>query len=110
MAFLVTDVEAEFTLLPTSQSGRSTGITSGYRPNHNFGGPSDFNLRMGQVEVPGGGWIQPGETRTVRIRFIIAQEHTIPFAPGLAWRIQEATRHVGNGKVVRVLHSELAPD
>ncbi|WP_444942902.1 hypothetical protein ACJJIK_12315 [Microbulbifer sp. ZKSA006] len=33
-------VEAIVSLLPGSESGRKKGITSGYRPNHNFGGPN----------------------------------------------------------------------
>ena len=46
------DVEAEVTLLPSSQSGREKGITSGYRPNHNFGSPENSEMRMGQITVP----------------------------------------------------------
>jgi len=35
--WLHVEVEAEITLLPTEALGRKSGITSGYRPNHNFG-------------------------------------------------------------------------
>jgi elongation factor Tu len=97
------DVEAEVTLLPSSQSGREKGITSGYRPNHNFGSTENPVFGMGQITVPKDEWIEPGKTKNVVIQFLLHEELKIELASGVVWRIQEGSRHVGNGKIIKVI-------
>ena len=96
-------VLAEISLLPAGLSGRSSGITSGYRPNHNFGGPDNHLMRMGSIAVQGNAWINPGECKEAEVLFIFPAGCEIALHEGLEWRIQEGDRHVGNGKVKRVL-------
>jgi translation elongation factor EF-Tu-like GTPase len=95
---------AKFHLLLTRESsGRRTGITTGYRPNHNFGDASNNEMRMGQIKIPDDRWIEPGETMMVNVNFIMPEGFVIDLQPGLSWRIQEGRRHVGNGKVIRLI-------
>ena len=96
-------VVAEICLLPTDLSGRSSGITSGYRPNHNFGGPENNMMRMGSIYVPGDEWIHPGTTKAAEVIFVFPKEHDIELIEGLEWRIQEGANLVGNGRVLKVL-------
>ncbi len=99
------EIEAEVSLLPSSESGREKGITSGYRPNHNFGSVENTEMRMGQITVENDEWIEPGTTKMTTISFIIPEGYIIDFAPCLTWRIQEGGRLVGNGKVTRLISS-----
>lgn len=96
-------VEADFELLPTSVSGRDSGITSGYRPNHNFESPDNHEMRMGSIIVPDDKWINPGETKKVIVHFLMPEGYLVPLSTGVKWRIQEGGRHVGNGTVLRTL-------
>ena len=96
-------VEADVTLLPTSESGREGGITSGYRPNHNFGSEKNAEMRMGQIEVVNDEWIEPGESKSVTIKFLMPEAYVIDLVPGKTWRIQEGGRLVGSGKVKKLI-------
>ena len=96
-------VEAEIFMLPTEMSGRTSGITSGYRPNHNFGEAHNSEMRMGEIIVNGDEWINPGETKKVMVHFAMPQDYLFDLVPGLTWRIQEGSRHVGNGTVLYVM-------
>ena len=97
------DVKAEITLLPSEESGRKTGITSGYRPNHNFGSAENMDMRMGQITVPQDQWIEPGKSKDVYIQFLMPDDQPINLVTGLTWRIQEGGRHVGNGKILLII-------
>lgn len=96
-------VEADISLLPKEESGRLKGITSGYRPNHNFFGPDNKEMRMGIITVDGDTWIEPGETKKAIVEFIFPDGYVIELKPGLTWRIQEGSQHVGNGTVLYVI-------
>ena len=99
-------VEAEITLFDSSITGRTLAIKTGYRPNHNFGSKENYEMRMGQITVPNGEWIQPGQTKEVKIEFLFPEGYIIQLEPGLTWRIQEGAKHVANGKILRILFSE----
>ena len=63
-------VLARISVLKTEDGGRRGPFTVSYRPNHNFGGPNDRVFYVGQVEVPEGTWVHPGETRELVFTFI----------------------------------------
>ncbi len=96
-------VEAEVTLFPKEAGGKTTGITSGYRPNHNFGSAENKDMRLGEITVDNNEWIQPGQTKMVTVHFTMPGDYIVDLKPGLVWRIQEASKHVGNGKIINVL-------
>ena len=104
------NVKAEVTLLRSEESGRKTGITSCYRPNHNFGSAENMDMRMGQITVPQDQWIEPGESKDVLIKFLMAEDQPINLVSGLIWRIQEGGRHVGNGKILKVISTDDSND
>jgi len=101
------EVEAVVSLLPSSESGRDKGITSGYRPNHNFGGPENIEMRMGQITVENDEWIEPGESKPVKIQFVMPEGYVMDLAPDLIWRIQEGGRLVGKGKITKLISSDV---
>jgi len=100
-------VEAIVSLLSCNESGRKIGITSGYRPNHNFGGPDNNEMRIGQISVENDEWIKPGESKVVKIHFIMPEGYVIDLFQGLTWRIQEGGRLVGNGNITKVISSDV---
>jgi elongation factor Tu len=54
-------VLARIKLLRTEDGGRANPSTKNFRPNHNFGGPDNRSFFIGQIEVPEGTWIHPGD-------------------------------------------------
>ena len=100
-------VEAEVSLLPTTESGLRKGITSGYRPNHNFGSADNTEMGIGQVTVANDEWIEPGQSKATTIHFLMPEGYVVDLFPGLTWRIQEGGRLVGNGKIIRVVSSDV---
>ena len=95
-------VLARITVLPREQGGRQGPFTTSYRPNHNFGGPDDRIFYIGQVEVPQGAWVHPGETRDLVIAFLNVRGISDLLQVGRTWRIQEGSRHVATGEVLAV--------
>ncbi|GAB5399210.1 MAG: hypothetical protein Aureis2KO_07950 [Aureisphaera sp.] len=98
-------VKASFTLLPTEQSGRKTGINSGYRPNHVFEYESDGQMRyafMGDIQFAQNEWILPGETHEVTVRFLTRQPIDEYLDIGRKWWIHEGPIKVGEAEVIAV--------
>ncbi len=98
-------VKASIILLPTERGGRSSPLISGYRPNHNFLGPDKDKMCMGQVTVDNDESIQPGQEKSVEILFVLLDEYVELLEPGFKWRIQEGSRHVGDGEIIEVYDS-----
>ena len=57
-------VLARVHVLAAADGGRRGPFTARYRPNQNFGSAENRNFFIGQVEVPEGEWVYPGERRT----------------------------------------------
>jgi elongation factor Tu len=91
---------ARISLLRSQDGGRNGPFTSKYRPNHNFGGPTDRVFYIGQVEVPEGTWVHPGETRELVITFLNVRGVSDLLQVGRVWRIQEGPRLVGTAEVL----------
>ena len=96
-------VLARISVLRTEDGGRKGPFTTLYRPNHNFGGPSDRVFYIGQVEVPEGSWVHPGETRDLVVTFLNVRGLSDFLHMGRTWRIQEGPKHVATGEVLAVL-------
>jgi elongation factor Tu len=97
-------VLARITVVPTELGGREGPFTKSYRPNHNFGGADDRVFYIGQVEVPEGVWIHPGETRELPITFLNVRGLAELLQLGRKWRIQEGGKLVATGEVVALLN------
>ena len=96
-------VRAEVRLLPTSEGGRTGPVSGSYRPNHNFFGPDERNMTIGSIDLPDGIQLHPGEATEVTITFWGWPGLAEQVYPGREWRIQEAMRLVGIGRVIEVL-------
>jgi translation elongation factor EF-Tu-like GTPase len=96
-------IRARISVLRTEDGGRNGPFTAFYRPNHNFGGPSDRIYYVGQVEVPQGSWVSPGETRELVVTFLNVRGLSDLLQIGRTWRIQEGPKHVATGEVLAVL-------
>jgi len=96
-------VRALISMLASDQGGRRTGIRSGYRPNHNFGGTDGRTFYIGQVEFASGELLNPGESREALIEFLRGPGLVEALRPGATWRIQEGPKLVATGSVIEVL-------
>ena len=97
-------VLARISVVRTEDGGRKGPFTHHYRPNHNFGGPTDRTFYIGQVEIPEGMWVHPGETRDLEITFLNVRGLSALLQVGRKWRIQEGGRHVANAEVLELLN------
>lgn len=95
-------VRATITMVPSDKGGRIGPFTQGFRPNHNFGSQEDRFFHIGQIEVPEGEWVYPGETRELRITFLNARGLSEMLTPGRTWRVQEGPKLIGTGTVIAV--------
>jgi len=87
----------------TDEGGRHGPFTSGYRPNHNFGGPMDRVFFIGQVDVPDDAWVQPGETRDLVVTFLNVRGLSDLLRVGRSWRFQEGLRHVATAELLAII-------
>jgi translation elongation factor EF-Tu-like GTPase len=96
-------VLARISMLSRAQGGATGPRRSEYRPNHNFGMAENRTFYIGQVEIPEGTEICPGETRDLVVEFFnvdgIAELATV----GTRWRIQEGPNLVANAEVLELL-------
>ena len=107
-------VRAKLTLYSAESGGRTTGIKSGYRPNHIFKYPlSPINhTYIGQITF-NEELIQPGETKEVTVEFItgiynpkikgsVGVETYIE--PGRKWWIHEGSHKVGEAEILAAIN------
>lgn len=97
-------VYARISVIRTEDGGRKGPFTKSYRPNHNFGGPDDRVFYIGQVEVPEGTWIHPGETHDLPITFLNVRGLRELLHVGRTWRIQEGGMLVATAEVLRIIN------
>lgn len=96
-------VQAKVRMLSAGEGGRKHPVTTRYRPNHNFGGAADLTFYVGQFEVPGDRWIEPGETAELVVTFFNVVGIADILQAGRHWRIQEGGKLVGEAEVLSVL-------
>lgn len=96
-------VKAFLTMLPESESGWKTPITSIFRPNHNFSSPENINMCFGEITMPKNQSIYPGERKEVHITFMLLAEYKKKIKPGFKWRIQAASQYFATGEIIEVI-------
>jgi elongation factor Tu len=96
-------VLARVHFLNTSEGGRASPVSGVYRPNHNFGAPDGRQFYIGQVELPNGLRLLPGDTYDLYITFLNGPHLTKHLQVGRCWRIQEGARHVATAEVLVLL-------
>lgn len=94
-------VLAKVRLLPETKWSKRAN----YRPNHNFFGPEDRNMTVGEIDIPEGEVLLPGETMEVPITFINWPGLEGQIYPGREWRIQEGAMLVGIGTIIEIIPS-----
>jgi translation elongation factor EF-Tu-like GTPase len=90
-------------VLTSADGGRSGPFAAKYRPNHNFGDAENRHFFMGQVELPEGEWVYPGETRELTIMFFNVAGLREQLTAGRRWRIQEGWRLVATAELLSLL-------
>ena len=93
-------VEATISFLSTEAGGRNQGVSSGYRPNHHFGG--DDGLWDAMHIYPDKIRVEPGETVRALLYFPAPERHARRFFVGFRFKVQEGGRVVGEGEVTKV--------
>jgi elongation factor Tu len=99
------DIEAEISFLATEQGGRSLPAMSGYRPNHDFG--LNGMLNDAAHEYIGRESVAPGEAARANVWFLVPQYQEGRLYPGFKFTVQEGSRIVGSGVVVKVINAAL---
>jgi translation elongation factor EF-Tu-like GTPase len=97
------EVQALIELLPTEKGGLTTPIRRPFRPNHNLAGPENRNTFIGEVDLPEGQELQPGESAKLTVTFMDAPGLVELLVPGRHWRIQAGGQLIGNGTVLKLL-------
>jgi translation elongation factor EF-Tu-like GTPase len=102
------DLEVRVSYLSTDAGGRKTAVSSGIRPDHDFGLIGE--LHGAQHEYPEQDWVEPGTSAKALLWLIAPDVQKARFYPGLKFTVQEGPKVVGHGEVVAVLNKELARD
>lgn len=97
-------IEAEVTALATEDGGRKSPMLSGYRPNHDFGLEGMLNDATHQYEK---GQLAPGETGKALLTLHVPEYQRGRLHEGMEFTVQEGSRIVGRGKIVKVLDESL---
>ena len=88
----------------TEDGGRKTPFASGYRPNHVFEYKEGKLLQtyIGDIKFEGE-MIQPGEERTVTVRFLDTQPIKHFLTIGRKWWIHEADKQLGEAEILELI-------
>jgi len=98
-------VKASITLKTTEEGGRHAGIKSGCRPNHFFENPGNLNYPsayIGDIQFDDQVTLEPGETKTVTVRFIKVPAIEKYIVVGQKWFINEGGRTIGVGEILEI--------
>jgi len=95
-------VLARVSVLSSESGGRSRPFIHPYRPNHNFGKPDSREFYIGQIELPEGEEVFPGETRELVVKFLSGRGLRELLHVGREWRIQEGAKLVAIARVLEV--------
>lgn len=96
-------VKAKIKLKDTLEGGRSTGIISGYKPNHVFEYANDGKINqtfMGDIIFENKSTIEPGEEKIVTVRFLLNQPIEKYLIRGQIWWIHEGPNLIGNAEIL----------
>jgi len=101
MAESGTLVRVRIRLLSSTEGGRTSPIVGGtkYRPNHNFLSAQNRHMGMGEISLPEGVSLFPGESIEVEMT-LYPWPADIDLSPGREWRIQEGGKLVGIGTLL----------
>lgn len=104
----IVDVIAQVELIPTDEGGREQPLLGvhPYRPNHNFFGPENIVMCMGQLDIPAGDPKYPGDIFACDMRLILHPDIADTMQPGRRWRIQEGRKLVAYAEVKEVRSRE----
>jgi translation elongation factor EF-Tu-like GTPase len=98
-------VKAKIYFKTATEGGRTTGIKSGYRPNHTFEQPKNIrNIQtfIGDIQFDDQEFIEPGETKIVTVRFLRNEIVEKFMKVGQKWFIYEVPRLVAEGEIIEV--------
>lgn len=98
-------VKAKIYFRTATEGGRTTGIKSGYRPNHTFEQPTNFRdiqTFIGDIQFDDQEFIEPGETKIVIVRFLKMPQVEKYIKVGQKWFIYEVPRLVAEGEIIEV--------
>lgn len=93
-------VLARIRVLTADEGGRQSPFRARYRPNHNFGSSEERHFFIGQVEIPDGEEVCPGDDRELIITFLPVVGIAEKLKVGAKWRIQEGEQLVALAEVL----------
>ena len=99
------DIQAEVRFSTTLEGGRNGPVCTNYRPCHDMG--IDGMLNDGKHEFVDREWVALGDTVVSRIRFLVPEYQAGRLYEGMPFTIQEGSKIVGRGRVIRILNPAL---
>lgn len=96
------DIEGEFHLLTSQESGRRNPVLSGYRPIHRL---HENYLTSGYHEYSGVSQVAPGETAKVAVWFITPDVYPNSLWVGREIEVMEGSKVMGRLMVTKILNS-----
>ena len=97
-------VVARISFLSSEAGGRTEPITvRRYSPQHNFQSTKYHFFYIGEIEIPDGTAINPGETHDLAVNFMGGPGLLESLTVGRSWRIQEADRLVAYAELISIL-------
>lgn len=99
-------IKARLTLYPTEKGGRTTGIGTGYRPNHVFEYKENSSAfvatYIGQIDFEQE-WVLLNEPTLVDVRFHNHRNIADFIEIGRVWWIHEASRKIGEAEIIEIM-------
>jgi translation elongation factor EF-Tu-like GTPase len=95
-------VFSRVSVLSTEDGGKAGSFGEKYWPNHNFGDAVNRDFYIGQIEVPAGVWVYPGQSKEFQITFLSSQGLSQHLFIGNRWQIQKGAKLVAMGEVLKV--------
>jgi translation elongation factor EF-Tu-like GTPase len=99
------DIEAEIYFLPTEQGGRHSAAPSGYRAPHDFGLNGMLNDAMHEYSECES--VAPGKSAKANMWFLAPEYQHGRLHSGFEFTVQEGSRVVGRGIILRVVNPVL---
>ena len=97
------DFEATVFAIATGDGGRKHPFVSGYRACHDLG---LGELNDAQHEYPDGP-VAPGSSGRALLWLLAPERQAGRLLVGLEFTVQEGRRHVGRGRITRILNADL---
>ncbi len=108
-SFKLIHVKAKVRFKTAEEGGRTTGILSGYRPNHVFEYEEDGTFTqswIGDIQFSEPEMLELGKEYELTVRFLWREQILPYFQKGRKWGLYEGDLQVGEGEILDFMMPE----